>query len=441
VTDAGERPAILVGWSEALGRGFAPFLVMAGIGQLLAFALWLSGATRLSIGTIARLGWMEFGAFHHVAIELEIPDLDVAAGAGRGATSLSVGVALLTITAIAIWLLGHAGRAVADRFGGGVAARAMHGAKVAPAYALPSFALASIVEVRTPLRFGTFATGELRVSLSPWQALVLPLAIAAAAGAAGGLRSAMRARSRGRPAIRRTSAVLAGGTRMFAFGLLLSYAGLFLAGIAQPDGPAALLTPSTAHYFSTVFDRPGLGLVAIGHHLAIVPNEAVWALVPAMGGCVGVRGSVETDLLCYGRFPVAVESVDQPVSGGESLPIPIGGATFETAPAGYFLFLLVPAISTLLGGRLAARRLGVRGWPAAGAGATGGVVFAALVGVAAALSSLTVGYGAAFGEGSRAGWVAIGPGVVVGALLALAWGVVGGAIGGASLSLVRSKGC
>jgi hypothetical protein len=218
---------------------------------------------------------------------------------------------------------------------------------------------------------------------------------------------------------------------MFAFGLMLSYAGLFLAGVVQPDGPAALLTPSTARYFSAVFDRPGVGLVTLGHHLAVAPNEAVWALVPAMGGCVGVRGSVETDLLCYGRFPVAVESVDQPVSGGESVPVPIGGATFETAPAGYLLFLLVPAVATVLGGRLAARRLAAGGWPAAAAGASAGVAFAALVGVAAALSSLTIGYGAAFGAGTRAGWVAVGPDVVWGMLLALAWGVAGGAIGGA----------
>jgi hypothetical protein len=225
---------------------------------------------------------------------------------------------------------------------------------------------------------------------------------------------------------------------MFVFGLLLSYAGLFVAGVVQPDGPAALLTPSTARYFSAVFDRPAVGLVALGHHLAVAPNEAVWALVPAMGGCVGVRGSVETDLLCYGRFPVTVESVDQPVSGGESVPIPIGGATFDTAPVGYFLFLLVPAVATVLGGRLAARRVGKRGRAAAGVGASAGVVFAALVWVAAALSSLTVGYGAAFGESSRAGWVAVGPDVVRGALLALAWGVAGGAIGALSVGLVRS---
>jgi hypothetical protein len=72
-------------------------------------------------------------------------------------------------------------------------------------------------------------------------------------------------------------------------------------------------------------------------------------------------------------------------------------------------------------------------------GAGAGVAFAVFVGVAAALSSLTIGYGAAFGQGSRAGWVAVGPSVLGGALLALAWGVVGGAIGGASLGLVRSS--
>ncbi len=435
MTRGGGRPVLGTGWSEALGRGFAAFLVMAGIGQVLALSVWAFGKTGASLGAMVRLGWIEFGAFHHVAVELQVPDLDVAGASGPAATSLSVGVALMTLTAVAVLLLSHAGRAVGERCGGGAVPRAIHGAKVAPAYALPAFVLASIVEVRTPLRLGTFATGELHVSLSAWQALVFPFAIAAAAGAAGGLASAFGDRRRSSA---RSRAILAGGGRMFAFGLLLSFAGLFVAGIVQPDGPAALLTPSTARYFRAVFDRPGVGLVALAHHLALVPNEAVWTLVPAMGGCVGVRGSVEADVLCYGRFPVSVESVEQPVSGGRSIPVPIGGATFETAPPGYFLFLLVPATATLLGGRLAARRLGVGGRSAALVGAAAGLAFAAFVGVAAALSTLTVGYGAAFGEGSRAGWVAVGPIVVTGTLLAAAWGVVGGAIGGASLGFVRS---
>ncbi len=443
MSSEGDRPAIRAGWPDALARGFVAFLAMAGIGQVLAFAVWAVADTGASIGAIARLGWIEFGAFHHIAIEVDVPDLAVSPPAtGPRATSLSVGIALLSITAVAVWLLFRGGRAVADRCGGGTAARILHGAKVAPAYALPAFVLATVVEVRTPLRLGAFASGELHVALSRWQALAFPLAIAAASGAAGGLRSALDARAGQDRVTARVRAAVAGGGRMFAFGLLLSYAGLFVAGIVQPDGPAALLTPSTGRYFDIVFARPAPGFVALGHHLALVPNEALWTLIPALGGCDGVRGSASADFLCYGRFPTAVDTTIQALPGGESVRVPLGEATFETAPPWYFLFLLVPAAATVLGGRLAAERLRARGREAAFVGASAGVVFAVLVGAAAALSTVTVGYGAAFGDEASAGWVIAGPNVITGTLLAAAWGVVGGGLGAATAgrsALLRSS--
>lgn len=433
MSPGGDRPALAAGWPDALGRGFAAFVAVAVIGQLLALAAWAVADTGASIGSAVRLGWIEFGAFHHVAIQLRVPDLDLAPAAGPGATSLSVGVALLSITAVAIWLLFRGGRAVADRYGGGAAVRMLHGSKVAPAYALPAFALAALVEVRTPFRLGAFASGELHVSLSKWQALVFPLAIATGSGAAGGLRSAFDARARDGRRPRRTEAVVAGGLRMFAFGLLLSYAGLFAAGVVQPDGPAALFTPSTARYFSAVFARPEAGAMVLGHHLALAPNQALWTLVPVMGGCDVVRGSVRADVLCFGRFPTDVGTTVQPLAGGETVRVPMGEATFGRAPLGYFLFLLVPAAATVLGGRLAAERASARGRAAAALGAGAGLVFAALVAVGAALSTLTVGYGAGFGGAEAAGWVVAGPNLVTGPLLAAAWGLVGGALGGISL--------
>ncbi|MGZ8612829.1 MAG: hypothetical protein ACXWX0_11245, partial [Actinomycetota bacterium] len=92
--------------------------------------------------------------------------------------------------------------------------------------------------------------------------------------------------------------------------------------------------------------------------------------------------------------------------------------------------LLAPALATVLGGRRAARRLGSAGTAGAIAGASAGVVFAALVAVAALLAGVSVDYGAAFGEGASGGSVVVGPGGVAGALLALAWGTAGGALGG-----------
>jgi hypothetical protein len=425
-----------------LVRGFVAFLVVAGVGQAAALLVWTIADTGASAAAFARIGWMYVGAFHHVAIELEVPDVELtAAGTGPEATSLSVGVALLTVTAVAAWLLYRAGRAAADRAGGRVARRVPRGAAVSIAYAAPILVISLLVDVATPLRLGGFASGELRVSLSAWQALVRPLAIAAAAGAAGGLRSALDAAA-GEPAADRIGAAIAGGWRMVVVGLALSLGGLFVAGVVQPDGPAALLTPSTARYVRAVFDRPTPGILLLGHHVAVAPNEAVWTLVPAMGGCVSVRGSVQADLLCYRRFPTDVVAAPVPIPGGR-LVLPIGGASFGAAPAPYLAFLLVPALASVLGGRRAGARRGTTGVDAIGLGAAAGVVFAALVAVVAALSSVTVAYGAAFAESATAGRVVLGPEVWSAALLALAWGVIGGAIGAATrgwIARLRARG-
>ena len=54
VTPAGHRPAALAGWPVAAARGFLAFLAVAGIGQLLAIAVWAVGDTGASIGAFAR---------------------------------------------------------------------------------------------------------------------------------------------------------------------------------------------------------------------------------------------------------------------------------------------------------------------------------------------------------------------------------------------------
>jgi uncharacterized protein DUF6350 len=436
VTAAAGRPGIRAGLADALARGFVAFLAMVAIGQVLAFLAWLVADTGVSAAAVARLGWMYFGAFHHVTIELDVTDLDlVAPNAAPGSTSLSIGIALLSITAVAVMLLFRAGRRVADRAGGRAGARVLLGAAVAPAYALPAFVAALLVEVRTPIRFGAFATGDVHVALSPWQALVFPFAIAAASGAAGGFRSAFE----GTPSeeLRRIGAASAGAVRMLVVGLWLSLAGLFVAGVAQPDEPVALLTPSTAQYFETVFGRPAAGLVILGHHLAVAPNEAMWTIVPAMGACDGVRGSATVDFLCYARFPVLLEAGVPAIEGLSGVALPFGSVVFRRAPTAYLVFLLVPAAATLIGGRLAGRRFGASRRERALLGVTSGAMFALLVGIMSVLSGITIGYGAAFGGDGSSGWIIVGPNVVTGTLSALAWGSVGGALGAAISDLPR----
>lgn len=418
------RPAFRAGWADALLRGFVAFLAMAGLGQVLALAVWALGGTGRSFGAFARVGWLYVGAFHHVAVRMEARvafGTALEAPSGTERASVSVGVAVLAATALALWLLFRAGRGVADRAGGGVLPRMGHGAKVAPAYAAAMFVPSLVVTARMHVE-NAVVTADVRASLDPWQALVLPLLLAALAGAAGGLRSALEDRP---GELRREAAVAEGGWRMFVTALGLAYGGLLAAGVVQPDEPVALLTPSSARYYQEAFARPKVGALILAHHVGLAPNEAVWTLVPAMGACDGVWGDERADLLCYGRFPTGARLLPR----GVFPLVDTAGLELGRTPAGYWLFLLAPAAATVLGGRHAAERAGAGGGGGALAGALAGIVFAALVAVAALVSVVTVRYEV---EGWFAGRVLAGPNLVAAPLLALAWGVVGGGLGGLS---------
>jgi hypothetical protein len=282
--------------------------------------------------------------------------------------------------------------------------------------------VALLVSFEEPVGLGSFVTGELRISMSEWQAMVFPLAISAFAGAFGGLWS-WAASAPDHVEAGRTRAIVAGGWLMFLLALGLSYVGLFVTGIVQPDEPVATATPSTARYFTTVFERPGLGAAVLAHHLALAPNEALWTLVPAAGGCDVVRGIEHSDLLCYRRFPSAVSAA--------------GEVSFGSAPAGYLAFLLVPAVATIAGGRWAAATAERGRGAGAAIGAASGVVFGLSVLSGCLLASITLSYGAISGATPTEGHLWVGPDPLSGTLVALAWGLVGGAIGGASAGVRR----
>ena len=400
------------------------FALLLAIGLVVAFVGLSSIDAGLPFGSALRLGALYLGPFQHVAVVLE-GDLDVDLSRLPGSripegasATIELGVALLAVTGFAVWLLFRAGRASA--FGDGAATRALTGSRVALGYAPPIVLIALLVAFEQPREIGSFVTAGVRVSMSAWQAVVFPLAIAAAAGAAGGLWS--WAASSDRSAVR-VRAVLGAGWWMFLVALGLSYGGLLVAGVVQPDEQVALATPSTARYFATVFERPGVGAVILGHHVALAPNEAIWTLVPASGACDVVRGSDRAEFLCYGSFPVTRAS---------------GRNAFGPAAAGYLLFLLVPAAATVLGGRRAAARSHARGWSTAGFGAASGIVYGVLVGIGCVLASVTLTYAAA-GPADVSGRLWVGPDPVWGSILALAWGAIGGASGGASVRLRGSR--
>ena len=71
----------------------------------------------------------------------------------------------------------------------GASARVLHGMKVAPAYAIPPFVVSGLVTIDIPIPRNGLVAGSLQMPSGGLSWFVLPLLIAAAAGAAGGLRS------------------------------------------------------------------------------------------------------------------------------------------------------------------------------------------------------------------------------------------------------------
>jgi hypothetical protein len=432
------RAAAGVGTAALLGAGC--FALVALLGQVAGFALRLVSSATLSEADAARIGWLYVGAFHHIPIVVHLGELDIGRltggvipGSGlptTGSISGQLGVALLLVTGLAAWLLFRAGRRAASVGGGGSFTRSLIGTTVALGYALPIFTLSWLVRLHVDLSFGTLASGRLDARLSLVPALVFPFLLAAIAGGVGGFASAVAAGAGDRA--RRTMGALAGGWRMLLLAIVLSFAGLFIAGAVQPDGPAATLTPSTATYFRTVFDRPLVGLALFAHHVAVAPNEALWTLAPAMGGCDGTSGSISVSFLCYWRFP---GSVSLPIAGVGSTTLS-ARAGFASAPPLYFAFLIVPAAAAYWGGRHGASRARANTRrEAAAVGATSGVVFAGLVGVLAWLSTVSVTYAADFQGRGGASSVRAGPLPLWAAALALAWGTVFGWLGGRRLDV------
>jgi len=420
---------VLRGWSTALARGLIAFVVMAGLGQAAAFVVYFVSDQPGSVGTFAKLGWFYFDSFHHIALSASVPNISIPDTGGLLPGGASVrahlGLALMLGTFLAIWLLYGAGKAVADRATGGGVARVFHGLKVAPVYALPCLVLSLLVKVNVTVPPGTFASGSVEVKSSAVQSFLIPFLIAAAAGAAGGVRSGRyEFLSRG-PWGRRVSGALAGGLRMLALGIVLSFVGLLVLGVVHPD--------ATKAYFRTVSQPPvDETVLIIGHHVLVLPNQSMWVLVPAMGGCDGVYGSGGSrTFLCYWKYPrqVSVSTSGGP-QGSVLSGLPQVRTEFGTAPTGYFLFLLVPALSVLLGGRYAVRKRASFRYEAVAVGAAAGVVFGVLVAVASWFASLSAGVSGNIAGVSSNFSARIGPDVVIGGLIALVWGIVGGGVGG-----------
>ncbi|HEY3209586.1 MAG TPA: DUF6350 family protein [Actinomycetota bacterium] len=408
------------GWNTAILRAVLAAVVLLFLAQAVILLAYFAAddPSKPSARTVARYGGVVFYTFHHVGFRFDVPQSALSQGEVPFGVSAGgvVAIAAMAGTALGLWLLYLGGRAVAREGEGSTLARGLHGLKVAPPYAALTL-LGSLL-----LRFKPEDGVQVpTIHPSYLAALLWPLALAAAAGFVGGVRSE---NSEGWARLipgpegsgRRLHGALAGGWRMILLGLVFAFVGLLVMAVVKPD--------STADYFST-FDQGTLdGVLAIVATLLVLPNMAAWVLFPAMGSCVAVTGPLSICFLSYAHFPRDAGARIATTSNPAALSLP-------SAPVGYFLFLLVPVVAVLLGGMAAARkgRATTRN-DAAVLGALAGVVFAVLSLLTIFLASITVRITGNIVAFAANGSFRIGPELTSGVLLALVWGVVGGALGG-----------
>ena len=404
---------LTAGWGKAVVGALLTALILLVIAEGILFVAYSAGNAEGGVSLVAKLGGYLFLLFHHVGVVVGIGGLDTG-GLLPGAGRATVAFALMGGAILAGLLLARAGRAVADQTPEQTGwVRGASGAKVALPYALLCLVLSFVL--KTELDRGAVAgvpTAEIHPSYLA--AFLWPLAIGLVAGFFGGMRAGAEPVGQGSVWRQRVSAAVAGGWRMIFIGVVLGVVGFYLWTLFNPE----------ARYYTSFFDEGLLvGLVLIALNILILPNIGAWVLFPAMGACVEAKIAVlNVCLLSYSHFPG--ETTGAASSG---FPIP----DFGSAPVGYFVFLLVPLIAVLWGGMRAADRGAVPSRSeGAVVGALAGVAYAIFSLGLLALSLITVRASGDVGALGAGGAGRIGPDPIGGFLLALAWGVIGGAIGG-----------
>jgi hypothetical protein len=400
--DALRRGLIALGWTMLAAEAWSFFIYFIA-GR--PFRPW----------SFVKIGWLYLLTFSRVGLEVTIGrSLSAIVNPGPvGESVYRLHLAFLLGTALAGWLLFRAGRTVASRVETGPLRCAAIGAAVAPAYAVPLFLASFLAVVRFPEQ------GVPDVRAVAWQALLFPLVMAAACGAAGGLASASD-EIRARPGGRWVVGWIEGGWVGVLAGLTLAFAGLLVLAAIFPD--------STGAYTRWLVRHGHVGALLFAHEVLSLPNHAMFVLAPSMGGCdtLSAAGS-SAQMLCTGRFTSPEVLLYVPfvrgVPQGSDLDIVTG-----SLPSATRMLLLVPFAAAVLGARRAARGLErVKERLVAGVGA--GIAFAVSVSVVAwaSIASLRIPETAA-GPGD---WIRLGPDPLRTAVLALGWGVVGGLIGSA----------
>jgi hypothetical protein len=398
-------------WGVGVGLG------VAAVGQVIAFALFLAGGPSGSYVPYLRLGAVYVELFHHVGLEVRAAPLG-----GEPSFSIGLGVGLLLVPAGAVAILGLVGRRIRDPSPTAVGATVI---AVAAGYAVVPFVSSFVANGRVPLPAAISAVGSVDVRVSAAAASAVPFGIAVVAVVMGALSAPVRAgpTSTGDA---RVANVVGGAVRAFALALLLSVVGLLALASVQP---------SFARGYAAVVDASDdwRGRVVVGGHAALLlPNQAIWVLVPAMGGCDEVvTQTLRIPFLCLWRVPATLPTI----AGAETIDVT---PTFGRPARGYLAFLLVPLVATVAGGMRAGA--GARSTRMAVVlGAASGIIFAGLIAAVIGFARIEVRAAAAF-LGSSILRLELGPELLRGTVLAAAWGIVGGGVGGAVSRYVGGAG-
>jgi hypothetical protein len=381
------RPGALVlaGMRRGLLVVFLPVALGAQVVAFLGFAI---------SGAYGPWSWVKIG-LGYTLMSARVPfDVTVRRSATLPAadpnvpTTLALALGALTIAVVVLAF--RAGRAQA----GGLERDPVHavtaGATVGLGFALPMVIVAILVRLSFP-RAGVTA-------LEPvlWAAFALPLVLVCASGGAGGLVAARGALSRGPSAFILRAARAAAS--MVWWGLVFGTIAFLVLIAVRPS--------ATRWYARTAGDAGAAGAVAIVHHALLVPNQSAMILAVASGSPV-LLSAGETTLVS-----VSLTEVDATGFGGDAIAL----------GQGYLVFLLVPALAAIMGGRSAGE--GARSRRVAIAcGALAGAIYALLAGVLAWASSIQAPLP---GLGSQA---SLGSAPAVTAALGAAWGVAGGVVG------------
>jgi hypothetical protein len=418
VTDAPrapDPPSLPAPWWLAARGGAVSFAWVALAASAIGILEWLAAGRPYGLHLPWKLAGLYIGAVHGAGVRATSSGLFGVGGTdGVGEvvtpTGTTLHVTFLLGTALVLFVAGRAGRRVAGRAGGGWRRRVAWGSAVAPSYALLVFAVSLVVVLRFP------SAGVTDVRIVGWEALVRSFVVAALAGGAGGFLSARAALVPPSRWATRAVAWVVGGWRMVVALLVLTFAGFLVVAAVQTDASTAYVRVATGS---------ATGEILSGHHLLLLPNQSFLMAVPAMGGCLELDGT--------NSQPTTLCLLDLTVDPGlGALLWPSLEDQEVRLPPVWLLFLLVPGVATLWGGRGAAAGTGsARERVLRGAGA--GVVFAALAAVGVAVSAVSV---------TRSGQELIRLGADVGrtAVLGLAWGVTGGALGAVWLGRPQTGG-